>query len=372
MELHLSAPAASILAGKDILLSVCLGSFFLFLSVQQSARNMPFSIPPLCLSPVRLRGQSWNRLSLDELACPPQIQVAEGNVTVEAGQPVTLTCQVSSTPETVVTWLFAGKPIVNSSTAENVTNGPPEGTASPAQQLYYLREVKADKSNRSSHLILAAAREQDSGSYACQASNRADTVTGNITLVVRAGSAGSASGDGSMMMSRGLIAGVLLAVFAILIGVLLFCCMCSLKRARLHSSLRNRRPSTVLSASSANGLLLGSSKMAQEQLDPLFQSSGSSAHPRSNGVAGKPASLLPVVTGQPDSRMVMMAHDETLPAVPLIHFQSIRKSSGSSWTAAPSRKRRRSLSRTAQRSPQVTRRPSWTGTELSPCTTTTK
>lgn len=94
---------------------------------------------------------------------------------------------------------------------------------------------------------------------------------GNITLVVRANPMIT---DGLGGMGRGMIAGILLAVFALLVGCLLVCCFCSLKRARLHSALRNRRPSAVFAPSSNGGELISSARHGgklSEQLDPLFE-----------------------------------------------------------------------------------------------------
>ena len=143
-----------------------------------------------------------------------------------------------------------------------------------------------------------------------QAANRADSVTANMSLVILASNA-AGDGTGGDMIGRGLIAGVLLSVFATLIGILLVCCLCSLKRARLHRSLRNRRPSAVLSsvAGTGNGLLHGgSSKTGQlEQLAPLFQRNETSGggHTTGNGmtnlqVAGQSADK----SSKTDSRMV--------------------------------------------------------------------
>lgn len=59
-----------------------------------AARNMPFSVPPLCLWPERLRGKSWNRIPMEELACHPDVKAVEILVQVHAGQSATLSCQV--------------------------------------------------------------------------------------------------------------------------------------------------------------------------------------------------------------------------------------------------------------------------------------
>ena len=56
---------------------------------------MPFSVPPLCLWPERLRGKSWNRIPMEELACQPIVKAVDVLVQVHAGQSATLSCQVT-------------------------------------------------------------------------------------------------------------------------------------------------------------------------------------------------------------------------------------------------------------------------------------
>ena len=245
-----------------------------------AARNMPFSVPPLCLQPVRLRGQSWNRIGLDELACPPRLQIAQSLVKAVAGQPVTLTCQVQSNPEAEIMWFFADRLIANltSSSSSSDSSTSPSATlpsASSVHQVYYLRE-SGERTDRTSELVLAAAREQDSGIYACQATNRAERVTVNATILVKP------NPNEMGGLGRGLTAGLILALFAVLVACLLVCCLCSLKRARLHASLRNRRPSNVM-GQMGNGFRRNSSvKFDQNGVDPLFHLRAPS-HSFSNG-----------------------------------------------------------------------------------------
>lgn len=182
-------------------------------------------------------------MPLEELACPPKIYPVDSLVQVVAGQSANLTCHVVSNPEASVLWFFADRLIVNLTT--------PEENPPTVNQVYYLREVsdKIDKTDKTSTLMLASAREQDSGFYVCQATNRADKVSVNITLLVKSNGIDLAAGQ----LSRGLTAGLILAIFGMLILVLLVCCLCSLKRARMHASLRHRRPSTVMGVPSMNG-----------------------------------------------------------------------------------------------------------------------
>lgn len=253
-----------------------------------AARNMPFSVPPLCLFPARLRGLSWNRMPLEDLACPPRIYPVETLVQVTVGQPATLACHIFSNPEATVSWFFADRLIVNLTT--------PEGEASAAaHQVYYVKETseKPDKTDKTSQLVLAAAREQDSGFYVCQAANRAERVSTNITLLVKSNGIDLAAGQ----LSRGLTAGLILAIFAMLIIVLLVCCLCSLKRARMHASLRHRRPSAVLGvASNMNGNASMFDKL--DQTDPFIRrpSSGSETHKNHNGSLFKPADSMDSTT----------------------------------------------------------------------------
>ena len=239
---------------------------------------MPFSVPPLCLFPTRLRGQSWNRLALEELACPPRIHSVTSLVQVTVGQPATLACHVTSNPEATVSWFFADRLIVNLTTPE-------EASSAPAHQVYYVKETSekpTDRTDKTSQLVLAAAREQDSGFYVCQAVNRAERVSTNITLLVKSNGIDLAAGQ----LSRGLTAGLILAIFAMLIIVLLVCCLCSLKRARMHASLRHRRPSAVLGvASNMNGHASNSMFDKLDQTDPFIRrpSSGSETHKNHNG-----------------------------------------------------------------------------------------
>jgi hypothetical protein len=222
-------------------------------------------------------------MPLEELACPPRIHPVDSLVQVIAGQVANLTCHVQSNPEASVLWFFADRLIVNLTTPEET----PPPTSSTVNQIYYLREIsdRIDKTDKTSTLVLASAREQDSGFYVCQATNRAEKVSANITLLVKSNGVDLAAGQ----LSRGLTAGLILAIFGMLILVLLICCLCSLKRARMHASLRHRRPSTVMGVSSMNGQHSGSMFDKLDQMDNFLrrQSTASDNYKHQNGSAFK-------------------------------------------------------------------------------------
>ena len=211
-----------------------------------AARNMPFSVPPLCISPGRLRGQSWNRIAMDELACPATVQAAQAVVQVHSGEAATMTCHVQSDPEASVTWFFADRLITNMSHSSITSNRLSDGVVQVERQVqdmqqtvYYIRE--SGTTEKTSHLELSSVRQHDSGVYFCWAANKSGKVSANVTLVVK-GVVGAASSEGATW-NRGLVGGLLLAAFIVLIVLLLFCCFCSLKRARGDANLLNRRAS---------------------------------------------------------------------------------------------------------------------------------
>lgn len=146
---------------------------------------------------------------------------------------------MNANPEATVKWFFGDRLIANltMSSQEAAEAEAGSGSSNPQlQQIYYLRE--SGTTDKTSHLTLASAREQDSGSYVCWATNKADRIAANVTLLVRP----STEGGG---MSRGLIAGLIMGVFTFLITCMLVCCFCSMKRARMHANLRNRRSSSA-------------------------------------------------------------------------------------------------------------------------------
>ena len=147
---------------------------------------------------------------------------------------------MNANPEGTVQWFFGGRLITNITLSSRET-GEVDATSGssnqqPQQQIYYLRE--SGTTDKTTHLTLASAREQDSGSYVCWVTNKADRISANVTLLVRP----STEAGG---MGRGLIAGLIMGVFTFLVTCMLVCCFCSMKRARMHANLRNRRSSSA-------------------------------------------------------------------------------------------------------------------------------
>ena len=203
--------------------------------------------------------------------------------------------QVNSNPEANVQWFFGDRLITNltlssstssssSSSAESSAEADTSATEAPKavnreHQVYYLRE--SGTMDKTSQLTLSWAREQDSGTYVCWAANKADRVAGNVTLLVRA----SAESGG---LSRGVIAGLILGIFTFIITCMLICCFCSMKRARMHANLRNRRSSSAPPTT-------GQYDKSDLLLDPFIRRSNDDD--KANGALTPAASLEPARLG---------------------------------------------------------------------------
>lgn len=70
-------------------------------------KQIPYSDPPVCSSPSRLVGKSWNQLQREDFACVPKVQnsvLAETGELTKAieGENATLVCRLQATADTQV------------------------------------------------------------------------------------------------------------------------------------------------------------------------------------------------------------------------------------------------------------------------------
>ncbi|XP_044749067.1 uncharacterized protein LOC123309846 [Coccinella septempunctata] len=131
--------------------------------------NVPFGVPPLCSSPSRLKGKSWEKLDLDEFACVPEIAPSDTVTHGVEGKNVTITCRIAGIPEPNVRWTLRNKLIANL-TGPSYANG----------KKMYVMQVQND----SSDLTIFSADVQDAGVYVCSAENKAGRVEASVTLAV--------------------------------------------------------------------------------------------------------------------------------------------------------------------------------------------
>lgn len=139
-------------------------------------RNIPLGEPPRCTGPPRLESASWDELSLEQFACPPQVH-ADSLVSVQEGRNATLVCRVRADPPAVLRWEAADW----TSGAWNATSNGAGPDLDPARF-----HVQREQSGlfQLSWLSVAHAGPYDAGVYICVAENRAGLRAANTTLAV--------------------------------------------------------------------------------------------------------------------------------------------------------------------------------------------
>lgn len=176
--------------------------------------NVPLSAPPQCEAPPRLAGALWDKLDADDFACSPEVTALDARVTATEGDNATLSCEVASEPAAQVRWIWRSRKIANLS------------LMSFGRQMYLIREGDSGRV-RSSALTIINVMLKDSGKYVCVASNRAGSVTANVTLAVRPRSAADLAG-----LTAAEIGGMILGLLLVLAILLAAACVLALQARR--------------------------------------------------------------------------------------------------------------------------------------------
>ncbi|XP_063394647.1 uncharacterized protein LOC134679623 [Cydia fagiglandana] len=173
-------------------------------------KNVPATVVPDCSLPPRLMSMSWDRLDLEDFACPPEVSAASNSFKSVEGEEVTLVCRVSGVPAPRVRWVRAGRLLANSS-SHNVNSG----------RSFILRSE-----GKTSNLTIKAADLQDTGSYTCNAENRAGKAEAVVSLVVEKKPQGKGFGG------RALMAGMAVSAVIVLSSCLVGLCAYETRKKR--------------------------------------------------------------------------------------------------------------------------------------------
>ncbi|XP_045480186.1 uncharacterized protein LOC123684784 [Harmonia axyridis] len=173
--------------------------------------NVPFGVPPLCHSPNRLNGKSWEKLDLDEFACVPEIAPGDTITHGVEGRNVTMTCRIAGIPEPNVRWSLRNKLIANLSGTPN-TNG----------RKLYVMQVQND----SSDLTIFSADLQDAGVYVCSAENKAGKVEASVTLAV------SRKPHDQSISVKVLLVSILIGILLVVVLCFISLCLCSKRKTK--------------------------------------------------------------------------------------------------------------------------------------------
>ncbi|XP_071543670.1 uncharacterized protein [Panulirus ornatus] len=184
-------------------------------------RNVAFSEPPTCLLPGRVKGRSWQVLTLDEFVCIPKVTAVAPRILAAHGENVSLSCRVETDVDAAVTWLLGDRPLQN---------------ASESQRYRVLELVAPNHETRLSNLTIAGAAPRDEGTYRCVAHNKAGSVETNLTLQV----SNEVAEVRLVTMDRVFVTGGLLSVVAIILVVLLFLTAIIVRRRQQMSRRRGQ------------------------------------------------------------------------------------------------------------------------------------
>ncbi|XP_061401868.1 uncharacterized protein LOC133337677 [Musca vetustissima] len=143
--------------------------------------NIPCGIPPVCQSPPRLAGKSWDKIDLDDFACVPQIIATDTTAHGVEGRNVTMSCYVEGVPEPSVRWMVKNRVIANLTAAngDQPSTSPRTAAATQGRKTYVVNMLR-----NASNLTILTADMQDAGIYTCAAENKAGKVEASVTLAV--------------------------------------------------------------------------------------------------------------------------------------------------------------------------------------------
>ncbi|RZF43208.1 hypothetical protein LSTR_LSTR014458 [Laodelphax striatellus] len=180
-------------------------------------------------APRRLTNRAWDKLDVDEFACPPAVSALVSRLQVQEGSNASMSCQVRGSPPPTVHWLWKNKMVANVSTG---------GAGSGGKKLYVLHMRDA-----TSRLSILSVEPQDAGMYYCVAENKAGRVQANISLAVtyrRGGAPGSSSLPLLLTSSWALlVASILVASLFLLAACLAVLCVCALRTKHKNNNNGN-------------------------------------------------------------------------------------------------------------------------------------
>lgn len=186
--------------------------------------NNWFTLPTECAYPERLKGRSWSELSSEDFACRPRIidpPNSSKSIEAEFGN-VTLSCKVKGNPRPDVNWVFKNA-IIDSNPRRPGGHRYSQTSSIIGDDTYWF------------NLTIVNVNYQDGGEYKCAAKNPGGIQERNITLKVTylpSPASGIALAD-TWTLVLFIILG--LVILALLLTVLLWCCLRKSRNGRHHA-----------------------------------------------------------------------------------------------------------------------------------------
>jgi len=199
----------------------------------------------VCSEPERITGQLWSRVTSQDFACKPEVEVTEPVVVGRPGLNATLRCQITGNPVPGVKWVLNGRIIQN--------NSAPLHSRDP-DQVYVIEDLALAEGGieRNFSLTVTAVTSSDLGQYSCVAINNGGMAERNVTLTFTDPRTNPVLPQQKLTIIIGVAAG---ALFILIVFIIVLCCF-----------IRKRGKDKT--GHSLNGSVLGYTDPAGEKLLP--------------------------------------------------------------------------------------------------------
>jgi hypothetical protein len=183
--------------------------------------------PTKCVEPDRLKDKFWSEIRPEEFACRPHLVLPSSSVAASTGGNVTVACRASGDPPPNINWVLNSLVLGNGSRA----------SYSGFHQHYFVQKGES-RSHLGDYwnwanLTIINVKNQDSGKYACVATNPGGVAEEILSLGVREGGGGIINVKTSELYVW--LVSLLVAALVLLIFVLVLCwCLCRRKGRRNH------------------------------------------------------------------------------------------------------------------------------------------
>ncbi|XP_066975237.1 uncharacterized protein [Macrobrachium rosenbergii] len=178
-----------------------------------------------CHSPERVSGRKLESIAENELACRPELVLAQTEVPVVPSQNASLTCRAIGDPLPNIKWVLNGRVLTNMSVIPY----------SQPEQRYVLNEV-VEGGERWSQLTITNVAEHDLTFYTCVADNLAGLVEQNVSLIAAAPTTTGAISPKSTLDLYIIIAIATGGVIVLIVIITLICCCLKKRKHREHKS----------------------------------------------------------------------------------------------------------------------------------------
>lgn len=237
-------------------------------------KNVPYPVVPTCHGPPSVAGTPFDRMSLAQFACRPQLLPMARRVLAARGENATLSCRIAAVPRADIVWYRNGRRLPNGSRLDRA-RGP-------------VLTYEEGDTERVSHLVIPDVHNEDAlHDFLCVGTNPAGDVETNFTLSVGRRLALLMPLDSGQI--AGIIVGLILLLVVVIALVLIGMSHCRRKRSTRNLKLNGTK--TVVHSNGGHHNVVAVEAAAEEdmvnpvQKPPRLSDFGLAPHSHPAGVA---------------------------------------------------------------------------------------